>query len=174
MKKVKVIAGILALLFVVGGVYAKDKDIRVEGKEQLEVDFKAGSESYKVDEPISFRVKTNKNAYIYVVNVTGQGEDVTLLFPNKYEEANKVKANKEITIPAKSVFKSDREGMEHVVIAATTKKLDLQTKGIKGSKFFGVKRAKFEKIMKDIRVEPVRGEDERAIKELQVTVKGRN
>ena len=71
--------GILILVAMVGVAWSQTateeeetKDIRIgPGRgSSFKIDFKANKQVYKVDEPISFRVKSNKTAYVYLFYIS--------------------------------------------------------------------------------------------------------
>ena len=153
------------------------KDIRVEQKtDKIAIDVKPGKKSFAVDESISLKVKVNKPAYLYIFNIGADNEKVTMLFPNQFDKNNKVLPSKKgITIPGKKTeFKSDREGMENVVVLASAKELNLDAAPQGNSKFFSVGKGMLDKSMKDIRVESrSAGAPEGDVKELKITIKNK-
>lgn len=152
---------------------AQTKDIRVEGKAgELKVDFKPVKKSYKVDEPISFKAKANKDAYIYVFSVSSDSGNSVQIFPNKFDKDNHLKADKAVTLPSKSDFMSDRSGEERIIVVASRTKLNFQTKEITNSKFFEVDKNSYESTVKDIRVSPKK-EESGLVKEITVKIKGK-
>ena len=78
---------------------------------------------YNVGERIEIFVKPSKDAYILVYDINVDGK-VTLIFPNKYESNNFVRANTIKKIPSKSTYSlrvSPPYGKEFIqVIASTT------------------------------------------------------
>ncbi|PLV56945.1 PEGA domain-containing protein [Thermotoga sp. SG1] len=78
---------------------------------------------YNVGERIEIFVKSSRDAYILVYDINAQGK-VTLIFPNKYESDNFVRANEIKKIPSKSTYSlrvSSPYGKEYIqVIASTT------------------------------------------------------
>ena len=159
---------------ILSGSAEAPKDIEVEQRaDRMDVQFSSAKKSYGVNDPISFKVKSNRNAYVYLFQVDEAAEKATLLFPNSYESSNKVSANKMITIPSKdSVFRSDRAGTEHIVLVTTMKPLDIQTGKSVGVSFKEVQKSLVDDLTKDIRVEPGQKED-RVIKKLDVTIVGK-
>ncbi|ACM23910.1 PEGA domain-containing protein [Thermotoga neapolitana] len=78
---------------------------------------------YNVGERIEIFVKSSRDAYILVYDINAQGK-VTLIFPNKYESDNFVRANEIKKIPSRSTYSlrvSPPYGKEYIqVIASTT------------------------------------------------------
>ena len=129
-----VIGGLVVSLSLGSGAWvaaqeeSDSKQIRVTGSaSQLEVDFTATKAVYTVDEPIVFRITPKSGAYLYLFSLSDDQEPAVMLFPNDFESAGKIRANTEVTIPAKSVFKSDRPGVEKVVLVASAEKLNVPT-----------------------------------------------
>lgn len=139
---------------------------------QLDVKFTPTKIAYTVNEPIYFQIAGSKDAYLYIINVSDTSGKATLLFPNQYEGTNKMEAKKEITIPAqKSVFKSDRPGVERVILLASTKELNLQTGKAPESGFPGIEKSIVDNLVKEIKVEP-RKDGERMFKVLDIPIVG--
>ena len=86
-------------------------------------------ESYKVGEPIRFKVKANKDAYLYIFYLTKDKKLAKLLYPNKLDKNNRLKADKVRIVPdpEKSEFTADAEGEEKLVFVLSTKKLSTDT-----------------------------------------------
>ncbi len=78
---------------------------------------------YQVGEKIEIFVKTTRDAYILVYDINAEGK-VRLLFPNKYDDNNFVKANEIKKIPTKPTYSfrvTPPQGKEFIqVIACTT------------------------------------------------------
>jgi len=53
---------------------------------------------YKQGESIQFHFRTNKDGYIYLYHMDAAGQ-VKMLFPNRYNQDNRVKANQVYTVP---------------------------------------------------------------------------
>ena len=129
-----IIGGIAVSLSLGGGAWvaaqegSDTKQIRVTGSaSKLEVEFTPTKAEYTVDEPIIFRITPKSGAYLYLFSLSDDQEPAVMLFPNDFESAGKIRANTEVTIPAKSVFKGDRPGVEKVVLVASTEKLNVPT-----------------------------------------------
>jgi len=152
---------------------AETKDIRIQSREKrLEVEITSRKNVYDVNEPITLRVKANKKAYIYLFNISEKSDKALLLYPNKYEQMNRLQANMEATIPTRSEFVSDKPGVEHLILVASPKKLKVSYKEIVGEKFYAVQKSIVDGITKDIRIVP-KEEDKGVVKELDVIIKGK-
>ena len=103
------------------------KDIQIQTKAArsglLEMQFKSNKNTYRVGEPISFDIQASKAAYVYLYSTNGN--DVTLVFPNRFDTGNRVTANTSMNFPVQSQFKADRPGIENVILVASTEKLSL-------------------------------------------------
>src|SRR5258708_4203056 len=54
--------------------------------------------TYKIDDRVTIKVKSEKGGYLYLFNVDPEG-NVLCLYPNKFQSDNKIEAKTEITIP---------------------------------------------------------------------------
>lgn len=79
--------------------------------------------TYAVGEPVRLFVRTNKDAYVTVLNVGASGR-TTVLFPNQYQPNNKVSANRTVEIaPPNSVARitvGGPVGSELIKVVAST------------------------------------------------------
>ena len=169
------VAGMLAAGSVgIAAAQAPGKQITVSEREpELSLQFESTKPAYKVNEPISFKVKTNKAAYVYLIQVNDTSQTAVMLYPNKYETFNRTAAGRQLVLPPrKSVFKSDRPGVEHVVLLASTGQLDLQTGKTIGEAFLSVEKSALDSLVKEIRVESRRN-GQRAVKQLDLLIKGK-
>lgn len=182
-KVVVLIMGLCMLVAMAGvalsGITAQgpeSKEIRIEAKdEKLKVEFAPTSPMYNVDEPISFKVKTNKDAFIYLFNITEGSNKAVQIFPNENEKDNDVRAKKETIIPSVSRLLADRPGTEHIVLVASTKKLKLPAQTIKGTIFSDLQKSYVDNLVKEIRVEArePKKKDERIVEELDIIIRGK-
>jgi len=152
---------IASMTFAAGAALAaSNKEIRVEegdsstAASSLKVDFKATKDSFAVDEAISFKFRSNKQAYVYVFNIPENEQKAIQLFPNKFDKVNLVKANKTVIIPSKkSAFKSDSAGVEKIVLVVSEKKLNIQHSESAEGRFYSVDKGLVDSTVKAIRVE---------------------
>lgn len=96
---------------------------------------------------IVFHFISNKNGYLTVIDIQPNG-DVVILYPNKLNKNNKIKANIEYSIPSKDdgfqFALCEPAGRDTAVAFFTTKKVEwLDQKKLTGENFWSVK--KFEK-----------------------------
>ena len=80
--------------------------------------------TYAVGEAVRLFVRTNKDAYLTVINV-GPSGNTTVLFPNSFQKDSKVTANKVVEIPAPNsgshITVGGPAGRELIKVIATTK-----------------------------------------------------
>lgn len=85
-------------------------------------------DTYKVGDEVVFYFRTNRDCYLTLLNVTTTGK-VHILFPNKYQKDNLVKAGKVYRFPpedAKYVFRlTGPAGIELVKAIATIDEVTL-------------------------------------------------
>ncbi|MFW6119513.1 MAG: PEGA domain-containing protein [Petrotogales bacterium] len=120
---------LLASLMVFGGEYELQKVIIVpEPDQELQVEIWLDKETgsvYRTGEEVGIYFKANKDAYVAIYDIMPSGE-VQLLFPNKYDKENHVKANREYQLPtdnASTRYKlrvSGPSGLEIFQIVAST------------------------------------------------------
>jgi hypothetical protein len=65
---------------------------------KLDLAFEGAKTDFRLGETLSFRVRTERDGYLTIVDVATDGV-VTLLFPNQYEQDNRVRAGQELVIP---------------------------------------------------------------------------
>ena len=148
MKKGIVLACLaMFILFVAVGAYAEKaatgKQVVVEKKQEPEMkvdelqDIKNPDAGFKVDlwvdrkdatynvgDEVAFLFKTNKDCYLTLLNVGTSGK-THIIFPNKHQKENLVKAGTTYQVPAeeaKFVFKANGPSGEEVVKAIATLK----------------------------------------------------
>lgn len=92
----------------------------------LDVDIEPLRESYRVDEPIRFRVRGNEAFYVYLYNVDEESGESLLIYPNEIEQDNFFPAGRSFLIPNRAAeFYADRAGREQVLMIASTGDLDV-------------------------------------------------
>ena len=116
---------------------ATEKAIRVQSSKQLKVDISTTKETYRVGEPIRFRVKGNQSFFLYMYTVDEDGEAV-LLLPNAEQEGNKYPGKRSYMVPNKGVeFAADESGKEEVILIASRKYISVdKDKFAKSASFF--------------------------------------
>ena len=79
--------------------------------------------TFRVDEAIQFRLQLSRESNVYVWTVGRDGRGYMIL-PNEFDENTLFDANREYRFPEASTsyeFQSDRAGVEHIYILATSK-----------------------------------------------------
>jgi hypothetical protein len=132
---------LMATLVVAASAYAtvelrtdelEEKTIRVENPEQepLRVTLEPVQESFKVDEPIRFKIRGNKTFFLYLYNIDPETNEATLILPTKEgQKHNKYPANQTLMVPNQdeAAFLSDQAGRESLLIVASTKYLPIKS-----------------------------------------------
>jgi hypothetical protein len=84
----------------------------------------AGRVQMMAGEPVAFRIKAGRDAYVGVWYVDDQGK-VVQLFPNEFERDNHVRAGEVREVPPRgaryAIKATESHGPEHVHVVATTK-----------------------------------------------------
>ncbi|MCB1876528.1 MAG: DUF4384 domain-containing protein [Chromatiales bacterium] len=94
----------------------------------LQFSFEPTKEGYRVDEPIRFRLRSNKTFFLYVYAVDEGGAEATLLIPNK-RHGNKYRADRTFIVPnADMEFAADRPGINRLVVLGSTRYIDVDLK----------------------------------------------
>ncbi len=101
-----------------------DTDSHSDKFDKLEFSVEPSRDSFRVDQPIRFNVKGNRDFYLYVYNVTEDG-DAILLLPSR-TQGNKLKAGQSIQIPNNSKFVADRPGREHFVFFGSNHYIEIK------------------------------------------------
>lgn len=158
-----------------------EKVIRVQGvKEGLSVSLKANKNSFKVGETIRFTVKGNKTFFLYLFSIDKKANQGVLILPNKLDKMNKYPAKRALIVPnAKVEFVADKVGTERLIIIASTKYLDLKTKGYKKAGDFLVSdAATVDNQVKAIRIQAApekinKTKNEVIVKEISIKITGK-
>jgi hypothetical protein len=94
-------------------------DVQVNGKDYDEI---------RVGKEVAFTVRTDRDAYVYLVDVDPAGK-MTVLFPNMYAKENFLNAGMVYEMPAQNLYRlqvGGPAGPELVKAIATTKPLNLE------------------------------------------------
>lgn len=87
--------------------------------------------SYKVKEHAVFTVKTEQDCFLTLINVDAK-DKATVIFPNKFQQKNFLKANKEFQFPGKNAkFKFQLQDPGKETVVALCRKTKAASKGIK-------------------------------------------
>ena len=156
----------------------ESKAIRVDDSESepLRVALEPVQDSFKVDEPIRFRVHGNKTFYLYLFSIDDDG-DATLILPKKEgQKHNKYPADTTLPVPNEDApdFLADEPGRETLVMVASAKYLRWKSNWFQDGADSYVDKAEFEKefAAKGIRVGADKREDDNVVvKRLAVRVR---
>ncbi len=154
-------------------VEVTEKAIGLDNRTQsLKVSFELRSSSYRVGEAIRFNVKGNKDFYLYVFAINEAERRAVLLIPNE-KRRNRYRANRVHIVPDRGVeFFADRQGIEKVLMVATTRYVDVNTKGyrkVRGYFLTTPARVKFH--VKSLGIQKPRVKGERVVKVLYLNIK---
>jgi hypothetical protein len=109
--------------------------------------------TYARGDTLKLSVKANEDAYVTVYNVGPSGQ-VTQLFPNKFHEDNRVKANTTVNVPgAKAQIKvSGPVGAELIKIVATSKPHKVLSAGTESGQVFVVMKGGVSDLVRNLQV----------------------
>jgi len=113
----------------VAGVNDKDAAAKPESKGSLSVT--SDRNSYRQGDTPRFTVLSNADCFLTLTNVDDKGEG-TVLFPNKFQQHNRIKANAELQFPAADApfqYRMKDKGFETVIGVCTERATDVD--GIK-------------------------------------------
>jgi Domain of unknown function (DUF4384) len=92
---------------------------------KLQVEFRAQKDFFIIGEAMTFQAIASRPVYLYLFNAADEGDVVTMLFPNRYEKLNYIRANTKVSFPSsKSALRSDQAGIERVFLVASERKLN--------------------------------------------------
>ncbi len=98
----------------------------------LQVELQTEKNSYRVNEKIRFKIKSNKAVFVYMFNIDPATGKALLILPNKYQSKGKIKYpgdNQWRLLPNQSLeFYADRPGTERIVMVASEKYIDINKK----------------------------------------------
>ena len=141
----------------------------------LKIEFEPLSPSFKVGESVRFRVKANKDFFLYLFSINREQGRAVLLIPSSMQEGNKYKADRTFVVPNPNLeFVADKPGSEEVVMVGSTRYLTLNTKGYKKSGDFFTATPEFaESQIKSLRIRTTDKEEQPVVKELSVRITGK-
>lgn len=169
--------GLVVAILAVGAMEAQAIKIRSTEQESgdLKVSFEPTKPIYRVGESIRFRVKANKDVYLYVFGINRESNTAYVLLPNDLEKERKYAAWKKHLIPGRDLeFIADKPGLEELVAVASTKRIDLDTGRYRKDE--GYYYSHPEEMEKDIKAIRTRNKNkaEQVSLELKLTVVGRS
>jgi hypothetical protein len=84
--------------------------------------------TYHVNEPIRLRAKVDKTAFVYVYTRDADSKYLTLLYPARAEDNNRLTPNKWTILPPRQEFYGDEPGNEKLVVIASAKAIDVSAR----------------------------------------------
>ena len=163
-----------------GGAEAKAIRVDAPRAEPLRVMLEPTQDSFKVDEPIRFNIRGNKDFFLYLFSIDGDTEQATLILPSEDgQEHNKYPANRTLGVPNRGEppFLSDAPGRETLVVVASTRYLPLKSSWFRKGADSYIDQAAFEEefAAKGIRVGNDRTRDDRVhVKKLTVRIRDKD
>lgn len=156
-----------------------DKAIRIGGSsgKTLKVTFNPIKTSFRVGEPIRFRVRGNQTFFLYVYTVDKDSGKAILLLPNPKQDGNKYRGHRSQLVPNRNVeFYADEPGKERIIMVASTKYIDVENRYQKSGDFFTGDAAGIEEAFASkgihIRGPGSRHDSKTVVKEFSINIKG--
>ncbi len=120
-------------------VSSSDKLVRIRpantgggGTQALNVQINTEKSSYRPNERIRFKVKSNKRVFIYLFNIDPVTKKGLLILPNHLQTQNQIQYpgdNRWYLLPNKALeFYADRPGTERILMVASEKYIDIDKK----------------------------------------------
>lgn len=109
----------------------KDKDIKAKPEHRSSLSITSDRDSYQRGDMPIFTFFTDKDCFLTLTNVDEKGEG-TVLFPNKFQQDNRIRANVEVQFPAAEApfqYRMNDRGFETVIGVCTEQATDVD--GIK-------------------------------------------
>lgn len=80
-----------------------------------------------------FRIQSARDGYVYILMLESNKQHLTLLFPNALDNGNKVRANKEISLPRKNweMTAEGPAGSDHFIVIVSKHPRDFSQAGLK-------------------------------------------
>jgi hypothetical protein len=132
LKGLIVVSAIMVTGMVANAAPAQEKQIRMREAADVAAGIKLAVQqtkrSYKVGEAIKLRAKVDRAAYVYIYTRDADSKYLTLLYPARPSDNNKLSAGKWAMLPPKQEFFGDAPGAEKIVVVATGKPIDLNTR----------------------------------------------
>ncbi|MEZ5471332.1 MAG: DUF4384 domain-containing protein [Marinicella sp.] len=149
-------------------------------EQNLSVDMTPVKQSFLPDEAIKFNIKGNRDFFLYVFAVDEKNSNVTMMLPNKFQKGNKYTANQLHRVPNATEMElvSDRPGTEKIVMLASTKYLDWDTKGYaEAGRYMSTQQERFDSQLEALSVRPVQNDkvsdnSEMILREMMIKIDG--
>ena len=121
-----------------GGALAALKDIESQANPLRRVDIKITNKNLKINKDyLDLQIKSNSDGYLYLVLLGSDKQSFYLLYPNKLDEKNFIKANQTINIPSKAwqIRAAGPVGVDNILVLVADSPRDLSKLGKLGSDF---------------------------------------
>lgn len=107
---------------------AGDKAVEVrDSASGLQVSIEPTKSSFRVGEPLQFRVQGNRRFHLYVYTIDPQTKRAVLVLPNARQRTAVYEPGKSQNVPGRTIeFVSDRPGTEKFVVLASAQPIDLK------------------------------------------------
>lgn len=105
-----------------------DKAVEVrDSASGLQVSIEPSKSSFRVGEPLQFRVQGNRKFHLYVYTIDPKSKRAVLVLPNARQRTAVYEPGKTLSVPGKTIeFVSDRQGTEKFVFLASAQPIDLK------------------------------------------------
>ena len=110
------------------GSLATLQDIESQRNPQRIIDVKLAKNSLKINQDyLNLKVKSNFDGYLYLVLLGSDQKSFYILFPNRIDENNQIKAGQTITIPADTwrIKAAGPAGIDHLLVMVSDTQRDL-------------------------------------------------
>jgi len=121
-----------------GGALAALKDIESQANPLRRVDIKITNKNLKINQDyLDLQIKSNSDGYLYLVLLGSDKQSFYLLYPNKLDEKNFIKANQTINIPNKAwqIRAAGPVGVDNILVLVADSPRNLSKLGMLGSDF---------------------------------------
>lgn len=107
---------------------AGDKAVEVrDASTGLQVSIEPAKSSFRVGEPLQFRVQGNRRFHLYVYTIDPQTKRAVLVLPNARQKSAVYEPGKAQSVPGRNIeFVSDRPGTEKFVVLASAQPIDIK------------------------------------------------
>lgn len=141
----------------------------------LKIEFEPIRPSFKAGEPVRFRIKGNKDFFLYLFSINREQRRAVRLIPSSMQSGNKYKAERTFLVPNPNIsFYAEKPGTEQVVMVASTRYLNLSADGYEKSGDFFTTTPEFaDHRIKSLRFPTARKKEQPVVKELSLRITGK-
>jgi len=118
------------------GSLAALKDVESQANPLRKVDIKVAKKNLKIGQDyLDLQIKSNSDGYLYLVLLGSDQKSFYLLYPNKLDEKNFIKANQAVNIPNKTwqIRAAGPVGVDNLLVLVSDSPRDLSKLGMFGS-----------------------------------------